>query len=154
MPKIINGSCSLNSDCGTTQCCNSNVCGSCPSGGGSSSHGGGFGSPNLCKDGTHGVDTDFGCIPSDPAKLANVIFGLVLGFAGGLAVLFIIIGGFKIATSAGNPDSLEDGRHTITAAISGLVFILLATTILGIIGVDILNLGLFSRNGGSVIISH
>lgn len=98
------------------------------------------------------VQTDLGCIPTDPGKLASAIFSIILGLAGGLAILMIIIGGFKVATSQGNVDALQDGRDTITKAITGLAFILLATTILGIIGIDILGIPFFRRDGTGIII--
>lgn len=122
-----------------------------PGGGGTS----GLGPTSTCANGTPGVQTDLGCFPSDPAGLANKIFGIVLGLAGALAILFIIIGGFKVAMSQGDPDALDDGRQMITQAILGLVFILLATTILGIIGIDILGLGRFFQRGqgGNIIVN-
>lgn len=109
---------------------------------------------STCRDGSPGVETGIGCIKADLASFVNTIFGFVLGFAGALAILLIIVGGFKVATSQGNPDSLQDGKDTITHAILGLVFILLATSILAIIGIDILGLSnVFQRGpGGSVIV--
>lgn len=96
------------------------------------------------------VSTGVGCIPTDASGLAQAIYSIVLGVAGGLAVLFIIIGGFKVATSSGDPDKLQEGRETITAAIAGLVFLLLAVSILAIIGIDILGLSAFSRSGTGI----
>lgn len=98
------------------------------------------------------VNTDLGCIPTDPGKLASAVFSIILGLAGGLAILMIIVGGFKVATSQGNVDALQDGRDTITKATTGLAFILLATTILGIIGIDILGIPFFRRDGTGIII--
>ncbi|HET7713814.1 MAG TPA: hypothetical protein VFK94_06240, partial [Patescibacteria group bacterium] len=121
---------------------------------GSTSHGQGFGGTNYCKDGTKGVDTALGCLPSDPGKLANVLFSIALGIAGAIAIIMIIIGGFKVAASQGNVDALQDGKDTITKAITGLVFILLATTILGIIGIDILGIPFFRRDGAGIIINQ
>jgi hypothetical protein len=97
---------------------------------------------NLCDNGTPGVQTDLGCVPSSPTSLVNTLFKLALGLAGGIAILFVILGGFKIATSQGDPDALAEGKDTITHAIIGLVFILMATFILGIIGIDILGISL------------
>lgn len=114
---------------------------------------GGFGSPATCN-GQKGLDIPgFGCVSSNPSTLVNTFFNIALGLAGGVAILFIIIGGFKVATSAGDPDALEEGRSTITAAIIGLVFVLLATVILGIIGVDILGISFFQKSGNDLIIN-
>ncbi len=86
------------------------------------------------------IDTDLGCIPTDPRGLANAILNVIFGIAGAVATILIIIGGFKVAGSQGNVEALEDGRDMITKAITGLVFILLASVILSIIGLDILGL--------------
>lgn len=109
---------------------------------------------STCKDGSRGVQTALGCIKGDLQSFVNLLFNLALGLAGGLAVLFIIIGGFKVAMSQGDIEALQDGRDMITKAITGLAFILLATTILAIIGIDILGLNaVFQRGpGGSVIV--
>lgn len=109
---------------------------------------------SKCNDGSKGVETALGCVRGDLESFVNLLFNLALGLAGGLAVLFIIIGGFKVAMSQGDVDALQDGRDMITKAITGLVFILLASTILAIIGIDILGLNsVFQRGpGGSVIV--
>jgi len=100
------------------------------------------------------VQTGLGSVSSDLGELLNQLFGLALGIAGGLAILRIIIGGFKVATSAGDPKALDEGRAIITSSIVGLVFILLATTILSIIGIDILGLKNFlPGSGGSLNIN-
>lgn len=109
---------------------------------------------STCKDGSQGVETALGCVKGDLQSFVNLIFNFALGLAGGLAVLFIIIGGFKVAMSQGDIEALQDGRDLITKAITGLAFILLASTILAIIGIDILGLNsVFQRgSGGSVIV--
>lgn len=45
------------------------------------------------------------------------------------AVLFLIVGGFRYITSAGNEDLVEDAKRTMTYAIMGLVVVLLAFVI-------------------------
>ena len=61
------------------------------------------------------------------------IIQLLLGLAGGVAVLFVIIGGFWYVTSAGNEEQAEKGRKTLTNSIIGLVVIILAATIIRIV---------------------
>lgn len=106
--------------------------------------------PVLAACATNEVDTGIGCVATDAAGLVKVILRFALGVAGGFAILQIIVGGLKVATSSGNPDQLEEGRQTITAALAGLVFILLAVTILVIIGVDILGIPALSRVGAGI----
>ena len=61
-------------------------------------------------------------------KVLNILFGL----SGGVAVLFIVLGGFQYMTSAGNQEQADKGKKTLTYAIIGLVVIVLATTIVNI----------------------
>ena len=48
-------------------------------------------------------------------------------------MLFIAIGGFKYATSGGNPDGLKQAKGTITYAIIGLVVALFANVVIGFV---------------------
>jgi hypothetical protein len=86
------------------------------------------------------VDIGFICLHTDPAGLAGDVLDLGIGIGTLLAVLFLVIGGFGVATSAGNPENLEKAKETITAAVSGLLFILLSVLILSIIGKDIIGI--------------
>ena len=47
-----------------------------------------------------------------------------------LAVAFIIVGGYMWMTSAGNPDKVKQAQGTLTWAIIGLLFMLLAQLLL------------------------
>lgn len=64
-------------------------------------------------------DTNFGSV------FFTIINGLLL-FAGAVAVLFLIIGGFRYVVSAGNPDQVEGAKKTILYAILGLIIIFIA----------------------------
>lgn len=57
--------------------------------------------------------------------IANVI-NIALGFLGVIAVAFIIYGGFKWMTAAGNEEQVTDARKLITQAVIGLVVIFAA----------------------------
>ena len=89
------------------------------------------------------VEIGFICLHTDPAGLANDVLGFGIGLGTLLAVTFLIIGGFGVATSAGNPENLEKAKETITAAISGLLFILLSVLILSIIGGGVIGIDFF-----------
>lgn len=53
----------------------------------------------------------------------------VLGLLGLIAVIMILIGGFKWMTAGGNEEKVESAKKLLTAAIIGLVIILLAWAI-------------------------
>lgn len=86
---------------------------------------------------TNGNTTDIG--PpwgSGPETVEDVIENVtnwVLGIAGSLAVLFIIISGIRYITSAGNQSQHEAAKKNLTSAIIGLVIVLIAFVIVQII---------------------
>lgn len=70
----------------------------------------------------------------------NVV-GVILGFAGIVFFILLLLAGFKFITSGGDPKALESAKKTLTYAIGGLVVILLSYLILVLIktitGVDV-----------------
>lgn len=62
--------------------------------------------------------------------LSNVTT-LALLLAGGIAVIFLIIGGINYLTAYGDEEKASTGKKTITWAIVGLIVILLAQVIQG-----------------------
>jgi hypothetical protein len=58
---------------------------------------------------------------------------LLLGFAGGVAVLFIVVGGFWYMTSAGNAEQAEKGMKTLQNAVIGLIVVVLSAVIVRIV---------------------
>ncbi len=60
----------------------------------------------------------------DPRDIAASIINIMLGFLGILAVIIILIGGFKWMTAAGNEDQVGEAKKIIVAGIIGLVIIL------------------------------
>src|SRR3989344_4130360 len=67
-----------------------------------------------------------------PIIVGNVIFWLLVG-AGILALVLIIISGFKFVFSGGDPKQTEGARKTLTWAIVGLLVILLSFAIINFI---------------------
>lgn len=67
------------------------------------------------------VQTDFGCIPSDPGQFVQQFYGIGLGLLGMVSFLFMVIGGYYILTSQGNPEQLEKGKNYIFYSIAGLL---------------------------------
>ncbi len=50
-----------------------------------------------------------------------------------LAVVFVIIGGYMWMTSAGNPDKVKQAQGTLTWAIIGLIFVVVAAFLVQIL---------------------
>jgi hypothetical protein len=101
----------------------------------------------LCP-GDTGIQTAIGCIPVLGGQQAFLEFILTwaIGVGGGIAFLLIVYAGFLIMTSQGNPERLKAGQELLTAAISGVVLLVLSVFILNIIGVKILEIPGFGGN--------
>lgn len=95
---------------------------------------------NITCDSNKGVQTALGCIPTEPMDLVKWLFPYLLGFGGLAAFGLIVYSGFRLMTSSGDPQKIQGAKETITAAITGLIFIILSLFLLRLIGVDILGL--------------
>lgn len=67
-----------------------------------------------------------------PAVFENLITAAVV-FAGVVAVIFIIVAGYKYLTSGGDPKKLEGAQKTLTFAIIGLFLIVFSFLIINLI---------------------
>jgi len=63
-----------------------------------------------------------------------------VGFSALVAVVILIVSGYTLITSVGDPEKIEKGQKGITAAIVGLIIVFLARTIVGFIIGEILGL--------------
>ncbi len=86
------------------------------------------------------VYTAIGCISTDPADFIRTFLKFGVGIAGGIAFLLILLGGFQILTSAGNPEHMNAGKELVSSAIAGLLMIIFSIFLLRVIGVDILGI--------------
>lgn len=68
----------------------------------------------------------------EPPRLEELFVGLdsiftyLVPLAILLAVAFVVVGGYMWMSSAGNPDKVKQAQGTLTWAIIGLVFVLIA----------------------------
>lgn len=82
--------------------------------------------------------TDLGCIPTDAPGFVSKFYGYGLGLIGGVSLLFIIIGGFFILTSQGDPTKLAVGKSYISYAIIGLLLAIFGYVFISVLVVDII----------------
>ena len=61
------------------------------------------------------------------------VIQILLAIAGLVAVIFLIIGGFRYITAGGNEETAEAAKKTITNAIIGIVVVILAFVIVRVI---------------------
>lgn len=72
------------------------------------------------------IGTQIGLGEADLKQTVLNIVQLVLGLMTLIAVVLVIYGGFVWLTSAGNEESVEKAKRIISAAVVGLIIILLA----------------------------
>jgi cytochrome bd-type quinol oxidase subunit 2 len=68
--------------------------------------------------------------------LSNIIYW-ILGLAGGIAVLFLILGGLQYISSSGNKDKAEKAKQTILYAVIGLIVIALSFVIVAFVSQNV-----------------
>lgn len=86
------------------------------------------------------ISTEIGCIPTDPIGFVAKFYGIGLGLIGGVALLFIIYGGYIILTSSGDPIRLNIGKSYIYYAIAGILLAIFGFIFVQVIVVDILHI--------------
>jgi hypothetical protein len=88
-------------------------------------------------------------------QLVNLIIEFSIGVAGVAAFFLLAVGSYKYMLSAGDPKALQSAQQTISSAIAGLVLIILAVSIFGIMsgilqipGIDLAgdNLNIYTPN--------
>lgn len=92
-----------------------------------------FSAAILQKDNVH--------VPKDangnPIALNNstveTVLKAVFGFAGGIALIMVVIGGLRYINSMGNPQNVARAKDTILYAVIGLVVCILGYAIVGFV---------------------
>jgi len=69
---------------------------------------------------------DTGLGQRDPRAIVASVIRIILGFLGIVAVIIILLGGFKWMTAGGNEEKVAEARKLIVSGIIGLVIILAA----------------------------
>lgn len=81
----------------------------------------------------------FGGTADSPVKADNlgglitIIVQILLVVAASVAVIFLIIGGYRYVVAHGNEEQMEAAKKTMTGAIIGIIVIVLSFTIITII---------------------
>lgn len=72
------------------------------------------------------VQGELGLGNRDPRAIVASVVRIILGFLGIVAVIIILLGGFKWMTAGGNEEKVGEARKLIVEGIIGLVIILAA----------------------------
>lgn len=87
-----------------------------------------------------GIETAIGCVSINPQGFITSLVNIGIGLGGGIAFLLILLGGFRVMISRGNPEQMEAGKELISSAVAGLFLIIFSVFILRFIGFDILGI--------------
>ncbi|MCL4397864.1 hypothetical protein M1403_02425 [Patescibacteria group bacterium] len=101
----------------------------------------------TCPGGDVGVATAIGCIPTGnmvgPSGFLSFILKFALGISGAVILFMIIMSGYTLLTSGGNPEKLQVVKENLVAIFTGLLMIAFSLILLQTIGADILRLPTF-----------
>lgn len=92
----------------------------------------------------------FGNFKTDPAEFIRTVLGILLAASGAIALLLMMRAGYKIMMSQGKPETIQEGRDQLIAAIVGLLFLVFSFVFLQLIGVDILRVPGFGGVPGTI----
>ncbi len=94
--------------------------------------------PDLTADDCGTPELKAVCGDSDPTKaLLNQVITWVLGIAGTVIVIFIVVSGIQMASSAGSPDALKKAKSHLIAAITSLILLVAMGAILALLGINL-----------------
>lgn len=89
---------------------------------------------------TNTLYTAFGCLRIDSQGLVSDLVQVLLGVGGGVALLTILFAAFILSVSRGDVKQVDTAKELITAATTGIFFMIFSAIILQFIGVDILRI--------------
>lgn len=95
-------------------------------------------------DPTTSINTDFGCLPNNPVGFVAQFYGWGLGLIGLVGLLFLIIGGYYILVSHGNPETVQKGKSYITYAVIGIMLAIFGFVFISVIAGNVLKIPGFS----------
>ena len=85
--------------------------------------------PTVCQ----GASAAGQCTLSSLKDLVANMINFLLGFAGLVCLLFLVIGGVRMLTSGGNPETVKNAKSTISNAFLGLAITLAAYLIINVV---------------------
>lgn len=88
---------------------------------------------------TH-TQTDLGCFPNDPILFVTEFYGIGLGVIGLVGMLFLIIGGYNLVLSRGDPNRVNVGKSYIVYAIIGILLAVFGFIFMQVVAADILKI--------------
>lgn len=91
------------------------------------------------------ISTDLGCFPNNPIGFVQKFYPMGLGLVAGVALLTLILGGYVILTSKGDPQRVNAGKGYLFYSIIGLLLAIFGYVFIELIVVDLLKVPGFAK---------
>lgn len=104
--------------------------------GGSSGSSGFF--PKSC--GPESLSTALGCLPYTREAFVAALLGFLVGIAGAIALVTMLIATIQIMTAGDDSKKLQSGRDLFFSAVAGLLFLIFSVSLLRLIAGDIIKI--------------
>jgi len=82
------------------------------------------GDPEWLQSGSGQVRGDVALGDKDPRMIASSVINLILGFLGIIALILVLVSGFKYMVSGGNEDVANAAKKILYSGIIGLILVL------------------------------
>jgi len=94
--------------------------------------------PTTCGEGS--LATALGCLPYSYQPFVTTILRFLIGISGGISLVVMLTGVFRLITSGGDSKQVQSGRELFSSGVAGLLVVIFAVTLLRLIAADILKL--------------
>lgn len=94
--------------------------------------------PTTCGEGS--LATALGCLPYSYQPFVTTILRFLIGISGGISLVVMLTGVFRLITSGGDSKQVQSGRELFSSGVTGLLVVIFAVTLLRLIAADILKL--------------
>lgn len=94
--------------------------------------------PKNC--GPQSLSTALGCLPYTREAFVSTLLSFIVGIAGAIALVTMLIATVQIMTAASDAKKLQSGRDLFFSAVAGLLFLIFSVSLLRIIAGDIIKL--------------
>ena len=89
--------------------------------------------------GTNFISDFIGLPTGDPRSIAAAIINVFLGFLALIALVVVLLGGFRWMTSQGAEEKVDEAKKMLTAGVIGLVIIISAWAIANFLVKELIN---------------
>lgn len=94
--------------------------------------------PVTCGEGS--LATALGCLPYAYQPFVTTLLRFLIGISGGIALVVMLTGVFRLMTSSGDAKAVQSGRDLFSAGVAGLLLVIFSVSLLRLIAADILKL--------------